>query len=173
MEVSMKLLRFGLLAVALIALTAGSAFAWGDANNCVGCHTTMTAGGALHTAHNAFVEDCGWCHGDSGFTPVLTKESELDAGNSCSGCHLAGALRNIHITATEESCGCHGGDAPGLESDVPAYYGTAATTLEAWNVCFDGLDNDGDGDRDGGDTDCASVPTEWKSWSTIKDHYGD
>ena len=60
-----------------------------------------------------------------------------------------------------------------MESDVPPYYGTAATTLETWNVCFDGLDNDGDGDRDGGDSDCASVPTEWKSWSVIKDHYGD
>ena len=48
---------------------------------------------------------------------------------------------------------------------------TAATTLQAWSIRLDSLDNEGDGDRDGGDSGYANVPTEWKSWSTIKEHY--
>jgi hypothetical protein len=177
LEVSMRLLPLGIVAVFVLVLSAGSAWAWGNASNCVGCHTTLNPNnddGALHTAHNTFINDCGWCHGSSGFTPVRTNESENDSENSCTGCHTLGGLYAIHGGAANCSP-CHSADPPlpGMESDVPPYYGNpAATTLEAWNVCFDGLDNDGDGVRDGNDPDCATVPTEWESWSAIKTHYG-
>lgn len=168
----MKLLRLGLVALFLIAMSAGAAWAWGNASNCVSCHTTLTAGGALHTAHNTFITECGYCHGDSGVTPVLTNESALDPDNSCTGCHTLGGLYAKHGGA--DACSpCHSGNppAPGLESDVPPYYGTVATSIT--NPCDDNLDNDGDGLVDTDDSDCPEVDVEWKSWSLIKETYGE
>lgn len=172
----MRHLRLGLIAIFLVSLGAGSAWAWGNSSNCVGCHSTMNplnGDGALHSAHAAgLVTDCGWCHPSGGGLPVLTNESELDPDNSCTGCHSLGGLYAIHTAA---NCGCHAADPPpaGLESDKPPYYGTAATTFGTTRQCWDELDNDGDGDVDGADQDCIGVPNEWKSWSTIKEHYGE
>lgn len=162
------------LVAATLALGTGAAFAWSNVSNCVGCHTTLdpvSTSGELHTAHNDFINDCGWCHPNSG--NMKTNSSELDSNNGCSGCHSAGGLRPIHAGSTAESCGCHSGDPTGAESDIPPYYGTAATTYGESRSCWDELDNDGDGDKDKGDTDCANVPTEWKSWSALKEHFGD
>lgn len=166
----MKFLRLGIVAISLLALSAGSAFAWGNASNCTGCHPALDAGGELHTLHNSIINDCGWCH--SADNSVRTNTSELAAENGCNGCHTLGGLYAIHTAA---NCGCHSADPPpaGLESDVPPYYGTAATPYGESRVCWDELDNDGDGDVDKGDQDCANVDNEWKSWSTIKEHYGE
>jgi hypothetical protein len=173
----MKFLRFAIVALGLIAMAAVPAWGWGDANNCVTCHTTFNPNngdGASHAAHGALVTDCGYCHPDSGLLPVSTNSSRLDPDNSCSGCHTLGGLYAIHDGAT--SCApCHTSNppAPGLESDRPPYYGTAATPYGATRSCYDNLDNDGDGDVDKGDADCANVPTKWRSWSIIKKYYGD
>ena len=166
----MKYLRIGLITTLLIALGAGAAWAWGDAGECVTCHTSMTIGGELHTAHNTFITDCGWCHTTDGDPAVSTNSSDNDPENSCTGCHNLGGLYPIH---TVENCGCHGLDppAPINESDLPPYYNTAATSLT--NPCNDNLDNDGDGLVDRDDTDCPSVDVEWKSWSSIKEAYGE
>jgi hypothetical protein len=172
----MKFLRLGLVAISLLALSAGAAFAWGNASNCVDCHTDLNPnneGGALHSAHaGGLVTECGYCHPAGGGLPVRTNESELAAENSCNGCHTLGGLYAKH---GPENCFCHQANppAPGLESDVPPYYGTAATPYGESRVCWDNLDNDGDGDVDSRDEDCANVDNEWKSWSTIKEHYGE
>ena len=176
----MKFLRLGLVAISLLALSAGAAFAWGDASNCVDCHTTMNPNnetGDLHTAHaQVLVTECGYCHPAGGGLPVSTSESELDPDNSCSGCHTGGGTAERHITAGAHGCGCHGNTSSwprNTEDFVPPYYGTAATPYGESRVCWDELDNDGDGDVDKGDQDCANVDNEWKSWSTIKEHYGE
>ena len=171
----MKFVKVGLIVVAVLALAA-PAWGWSNANRCTTCHPSLNPnddGGTLHSAHATFVSTCGYCHpAADGGLPVSTKESFSGGEFSCNGCHVLEGVTRFH--GGVENCGCHGD--PGTaytENTKPPYYGTAATSYEDWRMCFDGLDNDGDGPRDGADTDCAGVPATDTSWSVIKQIYGD
>jgi hypothetical protein len=172
----MKHLRHGLLAVALVAFGASGAWAYGSAGSCTNCHMNFGGpGAATHDLHadvasGGFVLGCTYCHTSVGDTPS-TGSSGQDPQNGCSGCHVLGGVNRHHATTGASSCGCHSGVAPISESDTPPYYGTAATSKQF--SCFDGLDNDGDNDYDGNDQDCVGVPNEERSWSIIKQIYGD
>ena len=85
---------------------------------------------------------------------------------------MLGGVNLRHSTTGADGCGCHGGVAQISESDVPPYYGTAATSLEDWRMCLDNLDNDGDLFADGDDSDCDGVSNDDRSWTVIKDYYG-
>jgi hypothetical protein len=165
----MKHLRYGLIAIFVLAFAAPAAWGFGSTGSCVGCHDGFPGPGPLHSAHTAFINSCTYCHTSVGDTPQ-TGSSGQDPENSCSGCHVLGGVVQHHITTGASGCGCHSGESGGLESDTPPYYGTAATSLRF--SCFDGLDNDGDDLYDGGDPDCIGVDTEDRSWTVIKEIYG-
>jgi hypothetical protein len=170
----MKHLRNGLLAAVCLMIGAGTAWAWGDSGNCLGCHQDFGGFGApTHDLHNTFVNDCLYCHTSVGDTP-RTSSSGLDANNGCSGCHTGGGTAQHHQTTGADGCGCHNNTTSwprNTEDFEPPYYDTAATTLRF--SCFDGIDNDGDDLYDAGDDDCAGVPVEDRSWTAIKQIYGD
>jgi len=170
----MRYLKFGLLAVVLVAFGASGAWAWGDSGNCLGCHQDFGGEGeATHDLHTAFMPECGFCHVVAGDTPS-TATSASDPDNGCSGCHTGGGLAQHHVTTGAATCGCHNNTSTwprGTEDFEPPYYDNAeATTLRF--SCFDNLDNDGDDLYDGDDSDCDGVPTESRSWTVIKDFYG-
>lgn len=170
----MRALKFGLIALSLVALGAGTAWGYPSAGNCTGCHTEFGGiGAATHELHNTFVNGCTYCHTSIGDTPQ-TSSSGSDPNNGCSGCHSGGGTAQHHITTGASGCNCHSSTTSwprGTESTEGPYYDTAATSLRF--ACFDGLDNDGDNIYDGNDPDCIGVPNDERSWSVIKQIYGD
>jgi len=165
----MRFLVIGLSTVLLVVSGAGAAWANGSTSECLGCHPGFSGFGATHTLHTGIVSECDYCHTVTGDTP-LTGSSRIDPENSCSGCHTKDGTAAHHITTAASGCGCHAAGDPGAESDVPPYYGTAATALT--DPCDDSLDNDGDNVYDGDDTDCGQTPIGDRSWSVIKEVYG-
>ncbi len=141
---------------------------------------------ALHTGGTSslgtITTNCNLCHTGSGRDNPFTMWATGDADNGlgCAGCHgrdygetigadyrgfpIAGlpkasayGLRNRHNGAGITECvACHGTVPVQAENVAPPYYGRADVLGGAGDPCADNLDNDGDGFRDGEDSDCAA-----------------
>ena len=140
--------------------------------------------------HNIHLNDmvdmvCDACHstGD-GWSPFLDRSNGTDnlPGAGCSGCHgryygpVAGyrsvGLRLHHKNAGITICGsCH--DDPGVlqEMVMAPYYGKPTVNItepcngdgsENWTSDGRGLDNDGDLNYDGNNSDCIGPPHYWE-----------
>jgi PKD repeat protein len=121
---------------------------------------------------------CSDCHSAGSFSPVILNSSS--SGITCSSCHgreednggngtlgplPSAGLRQRHFNAGVTTCGtCHGPDSnpnfytPAAENISPPTFITKG--IDPCNdVAFgaSGLDNDGDGQRDGADTDCQAA----------------
>ena len=178
----------GLAVLCLVLLPASSAFAWGNAGNCLtsGCHAGFRDGSpSVHSLHIDYMNDCGDCHLNGINDSLRTNESDNYAEHSCNGCHELAGLATFHGV---EGCGCHGGvigTAAG-ENVLPYFYVEGRSSVvnpcrlnpanggEDWDGDGFGLDNDGDGSYDAADADCTGiVPNEQQSWSLMKALFGD
>ena len=148
---------------------------------CGTCHTNFQRSGGDHNTHAALTgNNCGTCHGGSiNNNPrldncVTCHGRREDAGGDSASAGIGRGLRRHHVVTGEAACDtCHSDAAldaaPGVGEDVPPEFYTTATNTSAnipLNAC-DGseelflsasvsLDNDGDGQADGADSDCAS-----------------
>ena len=166
----------GLMALALAPNPAMAYPFYRGSPACSSCHPGFIGGfGApLHDLHNQMTTDCLKCHNTLGDNAPLTK---------CAGCHVEAGIVTHHTNAGAPPDGnglfcatCHPGVIPGLESDLPPYYGQPGVSLtspcetdpllggEDYDTDGFGLDNDGDLAYDAADPDCiAAIPTmtEW------------
>jgi len=164
-------------------LFSSSGYAYNEysGSQCETCHGNFGGfGEALHDQHLTFTSNCGMCHpGSPGSTPVNTSTASDGTAFSCAGCHgrdysgtvEAAGLRVFHLDQRGVSCApCHNGDPspPMAENVLPPHYTRGDVSLT--DSCADNLDNDGDGPRDGSDSDCAS-PVEESTWGAIKALY--
>jgi len=134
----------------------------GDWVTCAGCHQSdFSADVLLNQSNDAtFSKSCVGCHG-----------RDEDVTGNCVGndspveCGSGAGLRLSHNTkVAEANCSvCHTGDATPVGEDVKPYnYTQAGSTItdscdadgSESQVGATGLDNDGDGQRDAGDSDC-------------------
>ncbi len=155
----MKKISIGLIciiALGAVAVWASNALAYSTSANCKNCHDINGPGAAIHDDHNDFINQCNVCHQSTGDTPDINSSGNT-LGYGCTGCHEPLGLWRHHYASGITSCnGCHGNPDPVvLESNIPPYYGTTATTIddpcqstappgEDGNNDGFGLDNDGD-----------------------------
>jgi len=172
-----------LFATAVILVASGG-FAYDDYTDtqCATCHPGFVDRDPLHDSHMTFYtsNNCGMCHPTNpGSKPVNTSVASDATTSSCLGCHgrdyggttgqQAAGLRVLHEAAGQSCFGCHPGDpTPAGENVNPPHYGRSDLNLTT--ACNDGLDNDGDGVRDGADPDC-QVPVEPSTWGRVKALY--
>jgi len=132
--------------------------------NCNACHS---AGGydevyLNESADSTLSKSCVGCHGrDEDVTGNCNGQDDGKAVQCGSG---AGLRKHHELEVAEGTCkGCHSGDAVPVGEDVaPFNYGKAGVVMK--DACdsdssesqfgSNGLDNDGDGPRDGNDSDC-------------------
>ncbi len=150
------------------------------ATACATCHSGLTPSGAAHSPHAALANsDCGSCHADGRQNnPPLSACVQChgraeDAGNDTLSAGLGRGLRLHHVTAGVAACdSCHGDADPTNTSLPPAvgehvqpsFYTSTANAAgldscdgseEAFSPGTMSLDNDGDGQTDAADADCA------------------
>jgi mono/diheme cytochrome c family protein len=166
-----------LLLVAILWTPLASANS--DFAACAACHTDIANSGPDHGTHAAAANnDCAACHGGGGFNnPPLSNcvqchGRDQDAGGDNISAGIGRGLRQHHEVTNAAACGsCHADatGAPGVGEDVlPSFY-TSALNSAGLDSC-DGseerfpsnsvsLDNDGDGQTDAADSDCAPANT--------------
>lgn len=166
-----------LLLVAILWTPLASANS--DFAACAACHTDIANSGPDHGTHAAAANnDCAACHGGGGFNnPPLSNcvqchGRDQDAGGDNISAGIGRGLRQHHEVTNAATCGgCHADatGAPGVgEHILPSFY-TSALNNAGLDSC-DGseerfpsnsvsLDNDGDGQTDAADTDCAPANT--------------
>jgi len=146
--------------------------------NCGDCHTSFQGAGGDHGTHAGLAGNaCSTCHGGSiNNNPPLANcvtchGRDEDAGGDGISNGIGRGLRRHHVVTGKAACdACHSDAAltaaPGVGEHVPPFYYANGANPMALNSC-DGseekfasasvsLDNDGDGQTDGADDDCAS-----------------
>jgi len=133
---------------------------------CNACHKSGGFGDVFlnSSADATFTKSCVGCHG-----------RDQDVNDSCVGgsgaqveCGSGAGLRQVHeMNVGANTCNsCHAGDpVPVGEQNNPSYYGVGSVLmLDACNgdgsegrIGLYGLDNDGDGQADGNDSDCQAA----------------
>ena len=167
-------------ALLLVAtLWAPLASANSDFGACAACHTDIANNGPDHGTHAGLANnDCAACHGSGGFSnPPLSNcvqchGRDQDAGGDSISAGLGRGLRQHHEVTNAATCGgCHADatGAPGVgEHILPSFYTSALNNagLDSCNGSEErfpsnsvSLDNDGDGQTDAADTDCAPANT--------------
>lgn len=133
-------------------------------NRCQACHLSDGPGDVFlnDSGDAAFSKGCVGCHGrDEDVTGNCTGEP----GGVKEQCGSGAGLRLVHeANVGEGTCNsCHGGDATPVAEDTRPYNYSLAGSSIADSCNADGtesrfgptgLDNDGDGQRDGEDADC-------------------
>jgi hypothetical protein len=135
--------------------------------NCVACHNDGDEEYLNLSEDVSLSKSCVGCHGrdedvTGNCTGLIGNQSGVEAE-----CGSGAGLRLLHESRVGAgTCnGCHGGDAaPVGEHITPFYYGLSGVVMQ--DSCdgdgsesqfgATGLDNDGDGQRDGDDSDCQS-----------------
>jgi hypothetical protein len=135
---------------------------------CNACHQESTQDGVLlnSSAGITYTKGCVGCHGrDEDVTGNCTGQSGSQGGVEAECGSAAGLRRHHESKVGPGTCNnCHTGDATPVGEHVnPVYYGLEGTFIK--DSCDvdgtesqfgpTGLDNDGDGQRDGLDSDCS------------------
>lgn len=184
---SRKLLLFSFIAFCTLFLTRQALAYYDTAvcSSCHGAfnggtYNSLTSddpanwGMSLMNGHiTKFGLSCSDCHSSSGFTPVMLNSSS--SGVTCASCHGrqedvrggigAGAgLRQRHFRAGITTCAsCHSDNNPAFFTPAPESTPPQTFIAKGIDPCADaafgnaGLDNDGDGLRDGADPDCQAT----------------
>ncbi len=143
---------------------------------CGTCHTNFQGSGGDHGTHAALTgNNCSTCHGGSfNNNPPLDNcvtchGRAEDAGGDSESAGIGRGLRRHHVVTTAAACdACHSDAALTAPAGVgehiaPAFYASSANTLgldacdgseERFASASVSLDNDGDGQTDGADSDC-------------------
>jgi hypothetical protein len=170
-----KALSLTCICAVFMVIGATDTFAYGTYDGCMSCHTGFTGRGPLHDVHLALdiAGDCTLCHtgpGPSKPVPVSLNPSDA-SGTGCVGCHgriedggidfgsdgLGAGLRQRHQNKGQFCGGCHDeneGYTPVGEDVLPPFYTLAQVDLVP---CDDTLNNDGDDNKDGDDSDCIQI----------------
>ncbi|MDX2410373.1 MAG: PKD domain-containing protein [Woeseiaceae bacterium] len=173
--IKLSALSFGVVLLMLAWAPLASAYT-GFEDGCQTCHAGLHDEGPDHDAHALISnDDCGSCHdGVPGRNnPPLANcvrchGRDADAGGDTISAGLGRGLRQHHENTGTTVCGlCHGDatGAAGVGEDVlPSFYSLAlnGAGLDSCNGSEDiflsltvSLDNDGDGNTDSADSDCA------------------
>ncbi|MBT8061456.1 MAG: hypothetical protein HKO64_06105 [Xanthomonadales bacterium] len=138
-------------------------------SQCNACHKSgpMTEVFLNQSDGIQFPNSCVGCHGRAEDVTGNCTGQAGNLGGAEVNCGAGSGLRQVHeLRIGAGTCtSCHTGDAAPVGEDInPANYAQALSTVK--NACDsdgteskfgpDGLDNDGDGQRDASDTDCGA-----------------
>ena len=178
------MLAFCLIVLMSMATFAPNIGAYEVYSECQSCHGSFTGNTSqkgtvfpsdnkhfMHRSSRYMGISCDLCHssGDNN-NPFIgfSDGTNNNPGLGCTGCHEGPGLRAHHEVNRISCSNCHQEESPNPENISPTYYGTPDTNVdnpcnsaaqsnlnENWTIGdFIGLDNDGDNDFDGNDSDC-------------------